>query len=77
MARAKWTPDQEAEIRALRAEIAALKARDCDAAEEAMRLHLTRQREALRSLMQSQSSRLSGVAMPDLNFSLASKVQTT
>ena len=27
MARAKWTPDQEAEIRALRAEIVALKAR--------------------------------------------------
>ena len=55
----------------------ALQKRNALAAEEAMRLHLTRQREALRSLMQSQSSRLSGVAMPDLNFSLASKVQTT
>jgi DNA-binding GntR family transcriptional regulator len=55
----------------------ALQKRNALAAEEAMRLHLTRQREALRILMQSQSSRLSGMAMPDLNFSFASKVQTT
>ena len=55
----------------------ALQKRNALAAEEAMRLHLTRQREALRSLMQSQSSRLSGVAMPDAHFSLASKVKTT
>ncbi len=55
----------------------ALQKRNALAAEEAMHLHLTRQREALRSLMQRQSSRLSGMAMPDVNFSLASKVQTT
>lgn len=37
---------------------AALKARDCDAAEEAMRTHLLRQREALRDIARNQQSRL-------------------
>jgi len=55
----------------------ALQERNALAAEEAMRIHLTRQREALRSLMQSQSSRLSGLVRPDVNLSSASKVQTT
>ena len=38
---------------------AALKARDAEGAEAAMRTHLTRQREALRALARSQHSRLS------------------
>jgi DNA-binding GntR family transcriptional regulator len=38
---------------------AALKARDADGAEAAMRTHLTRQREALRELARNQRSRLS------------------
>jgi DNA-binding GntR family transcriptional regulator len=38
---------------------AALKARDADGAEAAMRTHLTRQREALRDLARSRRSRLS------------------
>ena len=37
---------------------AALKARDCDAAEEAMRTHLLRQRDALRDVARNQQSRL-------------------
>ena len=37
---------------------AALKARDCDAAEEAMRNHLLRQRDALRDVARNQQSRL-------------------
>lgn len=37
---------------------AALKARDCEGAEAAMRNHLTRQREALRELARNQKSRL-------------------
>jgi DNA-binding GntR family transcriptional regulator len=37
---------------------AALKARDCEGAEAAMRTHLTRQREALRELARNQKSRL-------------------
>jgi DNA-binding GntR family transcriptional regulator len=37
---------------------AALKARDCEGAEAAMRTHLTRQRVALRELARSQASRL-------------------
>jgi DNA-binding GntR family transcriptional regulator len=37
---------------------AALKARDCEGAEAAMRTHLTRQREALRQLARHQKSRL-------------------
>jgi len=37
---------------------AALKARDCDAAEEAMRTHLLRQRDALRDVARNQPSRL-------------------
>ncbi len=37
---------------------AALKAQDCDAAEEAMRTHLLRQREALRDVARTQQSRL-------------------
>ncbi|MBC7719794.1 MAG: GntR family transcriptional regulator [Chitinophagaceae bacterium] len=38
---------------------AALKNRDCEGAEAAMRTHITRQREALRDLARSQHSRLS------------------
>jgi DNA-binding GntR family transcriptional regulator len=37
---------------------AAIKARDADAAEAAMRNHLLRQREALRELSRTQKSRL-------------------
>lgn len=37
---------------------AALRARDCEGADAAMRTHLTRQREALRELARSQKSRL-------------------
>ncbi len=37
---------------------ASLKARDCDAAEEAMRNHLLRQRDALRDVARNQQSRL-------------------
>lgn len=37
---------------------AALRARDCEGAEDAMRTHLTRQREALRELTRNQKSRL-------------------
>lgn len=37
---------------------AALKARDCEGADAAMRIHLTRQREALRELAREQKSRL-------------------
>jgi DNA-binding GntR family transcriptional regulator len=55
----------------------ALKDRNALAAEEAMRIHLTRQREALRSLMQSQSSRLSGLVRSDVNPLNPPKVQTT
>lgn len=40
---------------------AALKARDPEGAEAAMRTHLTRQREALRELARNQKSRLSGL----------------
>ena len=39
---------------------AALKARDAEGAEAAMRTHLTRQREALRELARSQRSRIAG-----------------
>lgn len=45
----------------------ALKARNPGAAEQAMQLHLTRQREALRLVRQSQASRLSPVVAPSLN----------
>jgi DNA-binding GntR family transcriptional regulator len=37
---------------------AALRARDCEGADAAMRIHLTRQREALRELARNQKSRL-------------------
>ena len=37
---------------------AALRARDCDGADAAMRIHLTRQREALREFARSQKSGL-------------------
>ena len=36
---------------------AALKARDCEGADEAMRTHLTRQHEALREIAREQKSR--------------------
>jgi DNA-binding GntR family transcriptional regulator len=39
---------------------AALKARDAEGAEAAMRTHLTRQRTALRELARNQKSRLAG-----------------
>lgn len=43
---------------------AALKARDAEGAEAAMRTHLTRQRVALRELARSQTSRLAAVEAP-------------
>ena len=55
----------------------ALQDRNALAAEAAMRIHLTRQREALRSLMQSQSSRLSGLVRSDVNPLNPPKVLTT
>jgi DNA-binding GntR family transcriptional regulator len=52
----------------------ALQSRNALAAEAAMQTHLQRQREALRSLVQSQSSRLSGVSRPDLKSAPPTKV---
>lgn len=42
---------------------AALKARDAEGADAAMRTHLTRQREALRQLARQRKSRIAGVSM--------------
>lgn len=47
----------EQSLREHMAVFAALKARDCEGAEAAMRTHLTRQREALRELARDQKSR--------------------
>jgi DNA-binding GntR family transcriptional regulator len=47
----------EQSLREHMAVFAALKARDCEGAEAAMRTHLTRQREALRELAHAQKSR--------------------